>query len=161
MGVLLHSMQWRCVWISRHAAPSPPHCTTRNSQPINGQSTNFVISYKRTRQLNNYLLVKYWGDTGDTDQKSGIIPSVLKTWINCVKTDLVRISGWLPKATVVTATRHKRTLNVNKQMRSTSAVTGHRRLTMQLQCTVYHIDWHLLRHSNLSNTHLTRGPPLR
>ena len=44
MGGLLHLVQQGGVWVGPQPAQTPPRCTKRNSPPINGQCTNFILS---------------------------------------------------------------------------------------------------------------------
>jgi len=43
MGGLLHLVQRRGDWAGCGPAQSPLRCTKCNSQPINGQCTNFIL----------------------------------------------------------------------------------------------------------------------
>jgi len=43
MGGLLHLVQRGGVWAGWDPAQSPACCTKRNSPPINGQCTNFIL----------------------------------------------------------------------------------------------------------------------
>jgi len=40
---VLRLVQRGGVWVSCGPVQSPPHCTKRNSLPINGQCTNFIL----------------------------------------------------------------------------------------------------------------------
>jgi len=43
MGGLLGLIQRGGAWVGWCPAQSPPRCTKRNSPPINGQCTNFML----------------------------------------------------------------------------------------------------------------------
>jgi len=43
MGGLLHLVPRGRAWVGCGLAQSPPRCTKCNSQPVNGQCTNFIL----------------------------------------------------------------------------------------------------------------------